>query len=805
MWNDLPQALRGLGHDRSFTVTAILTLAVGIGANTAIYSLVNGVLLRPPGYHEPGRLVAINVVAPKFLKSYPELPVNIGIYFEWRKRLTSFEGIAIGRGATADLTGDQPPEQVKAAQVSANMFRVLGISPSLGRSFDDREDTAGRDGVAMISDSLWRRRFRGDPSIVGRKILVDGSPCEVVGVLPAGFRFPREEKPGPRALGEWIELYRPLGYAQEQLGLYLGDFNYQTTARLRPGVSLAQARAEINVLQADISKRLPQDVDLMAVVTPLQERMSGSVREALWLLMAAVGAVLLVSCVNLANLSLARASGRARDAAIRTALGASRGRLARERLVESVLLAGAGGVLGVALAEAGVRVLVALAPIDVPRLAEVTIDGRVLLFALAVSLGCALAFGILPALRAPAAVFEALKSGGRSSTEGRSGTRLLNGLVSAEVALSAALLVTAGLLLASFGRLVTIDKGFDVERVLALDLSLPAARYEDDAQRAAFYQRLLNQVRSLPGIQSASLISALPLQGETWIDIVSTEHDSRPPMDRPSTNVRFISPDYFRTLHARLREGRDFEERDRGRQVAVISASLAERLWPGQSAVGRKLMHRELTEVVGVTPDLRSTSLDHEPVNMLYLPYWQQSRKSSSLVIRTGEGKEGLANTLRRTVWDIDSEVTIPSVRTLEEVMSQSVAARRFQTILVLLFAAAGVALAAFGAYGVLAYSVQRRTPEMGIRMALGASRAAVLGLVLREGMMPVIGGLAAGGLAALALGRYLESLLFHVSARDPVAFAITAAVLSAVCLVACLIPARRATRANPAETLRFE
>jgi putative ABC transport system permease protein len=804
---EIRHAIRGLLRDRIFSLMIVLSLAVGIGANTAIFSLVNGVLLQPPDFPQPERLVALTQWAPKLLKSYPALPVNIAIYREWRKQMTSFESIGIAQANVFNLTGSGQPEQVRGANVSATIFSVLGVQPRLGRAFTEQEDQSGQDQVVILADSLWRRRYQADPAIVSRKILLDGKPCEVVGVLPPSFHFPREEKVGARTLGESLEIYKPLGYDADDLQMHMGDFNYWTTARLRPGVSPAKAQSELNVVQAAIGKQIPGDLDLHASVIPLQERMVGDVRQGLVLLMAAVGAVLLVLCVNLANLGLARAAGRARDSAIRTALGASRARLLGQSVVESTLLALTGGALGVVLAYWGLGALLAAAPIDLPRLNEVHIDARVLLFALAISIFTGLIFGALPAWRSlRSAPVEALKSGGRGGTEGRGGLRVRNLLVGLEVGLSAALLVTAGLLIASFVRLMAVDKGFQVDRVLAMNLSLISSKYPQPAERAAFFQRVLDRAAAIPGVRNISLVSALPLMGETWVDIVGTEHDTRSMVELPSTNVRFISPGYFRTLAVGLRQGRDFEERDRARKVAVISASLAQRLWGRENPVGRKLNDNDqLLEVVGVTPDFRSTSLDQEPVNMLYIPYWQRPRLSASLLVRTSMDSRSIANALRSAVWQIDGEVTAPEVRTLEEVLSSSVAQRRFQMLLVLLFALAALALAAFGTYGVLSYAVTRRTPEMGIRMALGAQRRDVLGMVLRQGMMPVLAGWAAGALSALAIGRYLESLLFHVSPRDPLAFTVSGAVLLLVSVAACLVPARRATRVSPIEALRFE
>jgi putative ABC transport system permease protein len=805
MRNEIRYAFRTLSRDRVFALTVILSLALGIGANTAIFSLINGILLRPPAYPAPDRLVALAIVAPRFMKSYPALPVSVGFFEEWRKRITSFESLGVSQSAAFNLTGDGPPEQVRGAFVSASIFRVLGAVPQRGRLLNDEEDAAGHDSVVLLADSLWRRRFHADPAIVGRKVLVDGKPCEVAGVLPPGFQLPTDTT--LRAAGRPMdaEIFKPLGFEPGDLEVGFHDLNYWPIARLRAGVTPAQAQAELKVVQADLTRKFPEE--LRASMTPLLERMVGDFRRGLTLLMAAVGAVLLVLCVNLANLSLARGAGRIRDAAIRTALGASRMRLVRQLLTESVILALTGGVFGIVLAWWGVRALVAAAPVDLPRLNEVTLDGQVLLFAVAVSILTGLFFGVFPALRlAGQAPFEALKSGSRSNTEGRAGLRIRNILVSLEVGLSALLLVTAGLLVASFARLMNVDRGFNIDRVLAVNVSMLASKYPQVPQRAEFYRRMLEKASAVPGVQTASLVSALPLTGETWIDIVGIENDTRGPAELPSTNVRFISPAYFRTFDIPLHAGRDFDEQDRNRKVVIISASLAQRLWGAVDPIGRRMRHNGLiVEVVGVTPDVRGTSLDHEPVNMLYVPYWQRARLGSSLLVRTAMDPRSTVAALRSAIWQIDPEVTIPQVRSMDEVMARSVEQRRFQMTLVFLFAAAALALAAFGAYGVLSYTVNRRAAEMGIRMALGAPRGDVLRMVLRQGMMPVFAGLLVGGAGALALGQYLQSLLFQVSPRDPVAFGVSIALLVTVSATACFVPAWRATRVDPVDALRIE
>jgi putative ABC transport system permease protein len=802
MWNDIRYAFRTLLRERGFASMAVLSLAVGIGANTAIFSVVNGVLLRPLPYRDPGRLFTIREAIPKLAHLYPRLPVNFSHYYEWRKRCSALESIAIMETSAPNLTGVGEPELLNGALVSASVFRVLGVSPQLGRGFLDEEDPEGHNQVAVISDALWKRRFSADPAIVGRKITLNGRPHVVVGVLPPGFQFPNREGLGPKT-----DVFQPLGYSKDDFEEINGDYNYAAIARLRPGVSPQKALAELNVIQAEISKRIPEKMDLHAEMSSLQEDIVGQSRRGLLVLLGAVGAVLLILCVNLANLSLARTAGRARESAIRTALGAGRAQLVRQTLTESLVLALAGGILGIVLAACGVRLLVGAAPLDLPRLGEVSLDRRVLGFALLISLVTGVAFGILPALRAAGAhPQEALKSGSYTTTEGRRGVRLRGVLVAVEAALGAVLLITAGLLIGSFVRLTHVDKGFDIQRVLAVRVAMPSTKYTEKAQQAAFFDRLLEKTRPLPGVLSAGLVSALPLQGETWLDLVAAEGDQRPLFERPMVNVRFVSPDYFKTLRIPFREGRPFDDSQRNRKVVIVSQGTARRLWPGQSPLGRRMLHNEtLEEVVGVTADIRSTSLDKDPVLIIYVPYWQRPRLSAALLVRTTMDPRGIAAGVREAIHQVDADVPVPKMQTLEEVMANSVAQRRFQMMLVMLFAAAALALAGFGIYGVVSYSVARRRTEMGIRLALGADTGGLQRMVLWQGIRPVVAGLAVGIAGALAAGRILSSLLFQVSARDPLTIGGVALVLLAVSVVAALAPARRATRVDPMNALRFE
>lgn len=810
MSTDFRHSWRSLWRDRGFALTAILSLAVGIGANTAIFSLVNGILLRPLDFPAPERLVAISLSSPQVRESAAfggKLPINVAQLIEWRKRARSFESIGAYRNASMSITGDGTAELVPGAVVSANFFRVLGIGPALGRSFFEEEDQAGKHHEVMLAASLWRRRYQADPKLIGRQIGIGGTPYLVVGILPADFEFPTE----PRDMGKHLtgapEIFRPLGYEPDETKPHFGDLNYAAIARLRDGVSVERARADLGAVEAGLDAETGEAWRLTPSIVPLREQLAGDTRRSLLLLACAVGAVLLVLCVNLANLLLARAAGRAQEQAIRIAVGASRWQLARQSLMETGILAAIGGAAGILLALFGVQWLLAAAPVELPRLHAVTVDARVLCFALALSAATGLLFGLLPALQSAAASspYETLKAGRGAIGAGR-GMRIRNLLVGLEVALCAALLVTAGLLLDSFVRLTTIDKGFDIERVLAVDMTLPGAKYAKPEDRSGFFDRVLGQARALPGVESAAISSYLPLEGESWVDFIATENDPRPEPQRPSSNLRFVSPGLFHTLGIPLRAGRDFEAGDRNRMVAVISESLARQLWPHENAVGRTLvdLQRHL-QVVGVAADARTTSVDSDPVNMLYIPLWQRPQYSSSVLVRTAMDPKSIAAALRAAVWSADRDVPVPRERTLREILSASLARRRFQTTLLALFAAAALALAAFGTYGVVAYAVTRRRPELGIRMALGAGKGDVLRMVLRQGMTPVLAGLAAGALAALWIGQLVSSMLFRVSPRDPAAFAIASAVLLLVSAAACWIPARRAARVDPMQALRFE
>ena len=806
LWNDLRHAARALRREPAFAVLAILTVALGIGANTAIFSIVNGVLLRPLPYAEPDRLVALREVMPAMAQIYPTLPASARHFVEWRQRTKSFERLSAVDQSTATLTSGGEPERIDVLRTSADLFRTLGVRAARGRTFLEGEDQPGREGVALLSDSLWRRRFGADPRVVGRTILLNSRPTVVVGVMPAEFQSPSLAiLPGGKSAIPQPDIFVPLVFSKDELSVWMGQFNYNVIARLRPGISAAQAAAELNFIAAQLVKASGEDVKLRASATPLLDSIAGPARLGLIVLLGAVGAVLLIVCVNLANLMLARGERHAREVAIRGALGAGVGRLIRQALVESLLLAVIGGALGVAVAAGSLDALAKSAPPEIPRLEEVHLDARVLLFAAAITTATGLLFGILPASRAACVDPQsALRAGGRTATGDSVGLRLRSALVVAEVTLSVVLLTTAGLLMTSFVRVMRAEKGFRAPAVLAADLQIPAARYREDAQRNQFHRRMLERMAAEPGVLSAALITALPLQGETWIDNVSVPGETQATWQQRTVNVRFVSPDYFRTMGIPLRSGRAFRDND-SRTVAMVSEGLAHLLWPGQDAIGRQVIDGNATrDVIGVAGDVR-VEPDKPPVAMVYRPYWDWAPSRVVLVARSAGDPGSIAGAMRAAVGGVDRDVPLANIRTMQEVLDGSVAERRFQMRLAAAFAGTALLLAALGIYGVVSYSVARRAQETGIRMALGAQSWRLCTMVLVQAMTPVALGLLIGIGGALALGRVLGSLLYQVKPGDPGLLAAIALAIAAVGVAASLLPARRAIRTDPISALREE
>jgi predicted permease len=807
---DLRYGLRQLRRNPGFTAVAILILALGLAASTAIFSVINGVLLQPLGYAKPGRLVAIQLFIPEWAHTFPMVPLNPATYLAWSHGAKSLARIGVVEmGDTLNLTGDGEPTLLSTDAVTSNLFDVLGIRPHLGRNFLPDADQAGHNQEVILTHTLWQSRFHGDRNIIGHVIALNGSPYTVVGVLPASFHFPTRnqlipiEGNSPRA-----DLFVPLVFQKEDLAADVG-FGLGTIARLKPGVSRTQATAELNVILSRQFRSVPVMQRPRTVMMPLRDIIVRSSRRGLWLLFAAVLAVLLIICVNLANLALTRATAREHEAAIRSALGATRGRLLRQTLAEMLLLALAGGALGLVLAHWALSALLALAPSGLPRLQNVRLDGPVLGFGLAMAVLAGLVAGLLPAWRiAQSHPQDALRSG--SARAGDSGGRVQarDLLVSLEAALSTMLVIAAALLIVSFAKLENAPTGFEVQHILTVNLQLPSLQYTRGQQREAFWRKVLAATFSLPGVESSAVTNWMVLAGEMNDDPVNLPGDTRPFHERPMASYRRVSPAYFSVLGIPLLRGRELTWADVGTPAVVISEAAAKTIWPGIDPIGQRFDVDPSSkfpgfQVVGVVGDSRSVTLSEVPTPMVYQPY--HGDLTGSLILRTRLPATAVAGELRRAIWKVDSSVAVPRVRSMRQIVSESLAPRRFETLLTSLFAAAALLLACLGIYGVVSYSAVRRTHEIGIRMALGAQRADVLRLVVGQGMMPALLGLGAGIVGALGLMRFLSSLLYGVKPINPLTFVTVSLTLTGVALLASYIPARRAANVDPMVALRRE
>ena len=806
---DLRDALRGLRRERGYTATVVLTLALTIGASTAVFSIVDGVLLKPLVYPESNRLVTIQEIWQQVRQlSSSGMEVNEQHFEYWRARATTFESMAQYIVLPANLTGVGEAVQIPVGRVSGSFFDVLRVQPALGRLLNLSDEPSGRPEVAVISDACWRQRFAADPGIVGRTIVLDGKPRTIVGVLGPDFRLPTER------LATSGDAFVPIHMDSERVG-WVGDHNNEALGRLRDGVSLEQAHAELDVLQRQVSEiatnEAKEPVTLATVVKPLAETVVGRSRRGLLLLLGAIGAVLLIACANLANLSLTRAVGRLRDAAIRSAIGASRTRLIVRSMIEQLALALAGGACGLIVAWAALRVFVRTAPIDLPRVNEVSVDGRVLAFAAVVSTIAGLAVALLPAWRQSRVDVERqLRAGALSTTSDRGGVRARGALLALQIALSLALLVVTGLLVDSLIRVMNVDRGFTAERVLLVPLSFPANRYATEPSLVAAYDRLLPAVRALPSVASASVISAPPLSGSSTVNGIAPAGSTTPRSENPSANYRFVGPEFFQTMSIAVMRGRAFTDADRPpshAMPALITQRTAQRLWPDQDALGKQFSRgipgEAGFEVVGIVADAKLTSLERTPPLMVYLPYWWRSRMTTQLVVRTAGDPAALLPAVRRAVAGADSEIAIGVARPLEQVVDASMAGRRYQVQLFVAFGIVALFIAALGVYAVTAYGVSQRRRELNIRAALGAGRAQVLGMVVRQGSGPIVAGLLVGAAAALALGSLIASLLFEVDARDPRILAAVTLVVGIVAAVATISAARQGLEYNPAAALR--
>jgi putative ABC transport system permease protein len=803
MMADLRYALRMLAKSPAFTFVAVLTLGLAIGANSAIFSVVNAVLLRPLPYPHSEQLVRVFGKQPQ-LDLAPNSPAN---FLEWHDENKVFERIGTYVGQGFNLLGGDQPERVIGARVSADVLPLLGVPPALGRVFTNDEDQEGRAQVVILSHDFWQRRFAGDPNTVGQTITLNDKPYTVVGVMPAGFAFPSTRTQA------WV----PMAFSAAERKTR--DTNYiDVIARLKPGVSVEQARANMDAVARSQAERYPKtNAGVGVTVRSLQEHIVGDVRPMLVVLLGAVAFVLLIACANVANLLLARAASRQREMSIRGALGASRSRVVRLLLTESVLLAIVGGAVGFLLAIWSLDLLVSLKPANLPRLAEIGVNRTVFLFTLAVSIFTGLLFGVVPALQVSRLdLNEGLKESSRGGTDSPRRHRMRALLVVSEVALSLILLVGAGLMIRSFSRLLAVDPGFKADHVLTAFVSLPQSKYPKHEEQTAFFDRLLERLRNLPGVTAAGLVTDIPLYGgsSTGFDV-----EGRPeaaPGARAMTDYRLISSDYFAAMGVRLVKGRAFSRHDNETApgVVIINETLAARFFAGEDPIGRRLDlsgdPKDLREIVGVVGDVRNYGLDAEVKPEVYVPFLQSAPSylasvvsAPVIVVRSALEASALGSTVREQVQALDKDQPVSEIKTMEWYLADSMAQRRFNMFLLGAFAGLALVLAAVGIYGVIAYTVTQRTHEMGIRIALGAKGGDILRLVFSNAMATTLAGIALGLGAAFALTRLLRSLLYQVSPTDPLIFAAIPLLLLTMSIIATYLPARRAMKVDPITALR--
>jgi predicted permease len=803
---DIRYGARSLWKRPASTVVALVTLALGIGVNTAIFSAVDSILLRPLPLKDPDRLVSIwEQGLAQGVNQNEVAPAN---FFDLRTQTQSFEGIGAHGPQDLNLTGDGEPERLNGELVSANVLSLLGVEPALGRSFVANEDQPGQEHVVVLSDALWQRRFNRDPSIVNRNITLNGESFTVVGVMPRGFFFPERE----------TELWIPWAMEPEQAS-GRGDHYLRLVARLKPGATLQQANADVAAIGGRLAAEYPKTNEgLSFIVNTLHQDYVGDLRLPILIMFAAVGLVLLIACANVANLLLAQATTRRKEIAIRIALGARRWTIVRQLLIESLMLASIGGVLGVFGALWGVQALGKLLPDTLSKLQTVNVDARVLLFTLGVSLLTAIVFGGVPAiLAARAKPGHTLSDVARDAAGGTSGRYVRRILVVSEVALAVVLLVGAGLLIRTFQLLRQVNTGFSTENVLTMRMVLPMPKYGKPEARRAFYDQVLQRIQEVPGIESAGMISFLPLSFSGMNFSFSVEGQASPgDMKLPFALYRVVSPDYFRAMQIPLQRGRFFDSRDTfdSPPVIMISRRLAEQYWPGEDPTGKRLKIGPLDSpnpwltVIGVISDVRQAGLYGDPRMDIYAPYAQERRAfiaPRDLVLRTKGDAASVAAAVRQAVWSVDKDQPVSHVRTMDQVFAAAISQERFQALLLGLFAALALVLACVGLYGVISYAVAQRTHEIGVRMALGAQPFDVLRLVLRQGMGLTIAGLIVGIGIGLVAARVLSDLLYGVTPRDPLTFVGVPALLLLVAFLACYIPARRATRIDPLVALRYE
>jgi len=806
MLQDLRYALRVLAQNPGFTAVAVLSLALGIGANTAIFSVVKAVLLNQLPYRQPDRLVHIAIAG---TNKTNRITVDFTTTHDWRERSRSFEHLSLYRGWSAALIEQETPELVRGMRVGYDFFDALGVRMLHGRTFLKDEDQPNRSNELILTHALWMRRFGADPNVVGRVLRLNESSFTVIGVLPVNFRPLLPHTDGS------AEMFAPLGYELGVGNACRGCQHLRLLGRLKPGVPVSEARAELNTIMQALIREYPKEYNPKDSVylAPLRDQLVGRVSTALWVLLGAVGLVLLIACGNVANLLLSRATGRAREIAVRAALGAGQRRLIRQLLTESLLLALAGGIAGVLLAALGTSALAAAGPREIPRVSEIRIDLPVMLFSLAVSLLTGVLFGLSPAIRASRVdLNDALKEAGKATADrSRHGLRSL--LVTAEVALAFVLVVGAGLLGKSFLHLINVDPGFDPHNVLTLSTYLYGARYQKPEVERVYYDQIMARLRATPGVDSVAMVSTLPLAGFDRRGLHIRDRRLANESEAPSADAYSVTPDYFRVMRISLKRGRTFTDQDGpdAPHVALISESCARSQFPGEDPIGKQIQlggrdeQKPWAAIVGITGDIRQLGLD-QPSNMeAYIPLAQNQQFSFAMVVRTTDDPRRIEGAVRETFEAIDKTQPIFGIQPLETYVQATLAERTFTLTLLGLFGTLALTLAAVGIYGVISYTVSLRTREVGIRMALGAQRGDVLAMVLRQGLVLVGSGLAAGFAASLALTRFLSTLLYEVKPTDLATSAAVAVLVAAVALLASYLPARRATRVDPMVALRYE
>jgi putative ABC transport system permease protein len=809
---DFKHGLRVLLKNTGFTAAAIIVLALGIGANTAIFSVVNAVLLRPLPFRDPARLVQVwHVPPPKSFPGMTEFSVSAANFIDWQRQNDVFDKMAIYTGSSLNLTGREQPEALQGAAVSADFFSILQVPPMLGRTFTSDQDQQGKNHAVILSYGLWKSRFAANPNIAGQPVSFDGQSYIVTGVMGPKFKFPG-----------WAQYWTPMGWTDKERAVR-GEHHYMVIARLKPNIAIPQAQAQMNAISTRLAQQYPEDdKGWGAVVIPLREQLVSEVRPALLILLAAVAFVLLISCANVANLVLAKTFGRRKEIAIRIALGASGSRVVQQILAETMLLSLAGGALGLLLAHSGIALILKFLSDNLPKSTEVSLDAPVLAFTIFISIATGVIAGLLPAIRMTKTnVNDALKQGLGKTDSDSAGRRTRSILVVSEVALSLILLVGAGLMIRSLWVLSTLDPGFDPHAVLTMSLVLPKHKYSQPIEEIAFFDRVLARVRALPGVVSAGLIDDLPLNGEGSHQPIAIEGAPVQAMsDQPEVDTRSITPGYLTTMHIPLRRGSDFSDADGPDRssVALISESMAKRFWPNQDPIGRHLTMTfspdKVREIVGIVGDVKLEGMDAAAsLATIYLDANQPSGSSlvdwrpypMQLAIRTQSQPNNLVSAVTAAIHSIDSDQPVTDIMSMDDLVDTSLSQRRFSMLLLAAFAVLAVLLAAVGIYSVLAFAVRRRVREIGIRVALGAEVKDILRLVITEGMKPALIGVLLGVAGALSLGRVLASFIYGIAAYDPLTFAAVTALLATVALLASIIPAFRAARIEPTRALREE